>query len=362
MEQRGARDGAQPATHPGKPPASSSPLSSAIHPSSASATSEGSSSHSDSTRQASGSNSHGQRTSSTPSSSVWLTPDDPKELVDPFNAMSMTEAIPVTTPPEPVTTPSASVGACTPSSATPSGTSSSEAHDLLGPLPQSQYAADVAADRAEQRASSSRNKLPARLPLPSPPASWGMSELISGSPYHTGGDSYFAPMYSDSPPLARSGSQSRRTPPYSPFRSYYGDTGRHQRAGSIDPRPDSDSSTPRPASDVSPSPSKNSRKSPRVRNTGPVLAPHGSFTSVKVRTPTGSTQSSVASAASDSQLYMGPVRTPDDIAPAELEALKRAAEKGDQLAMYRLGWRPDTPHDRRYVLGSVEDVWGSVSP
>ena len=102
-----------------------------------------------------------------------------------------------------------------------------------------------------------------------------------------------------------------------------------------------------------------------MRNLGNVLAPHGSFTSVKVLTPAASSSRSSATSSDSHSLRSKGLQLKgisDDLTPAESEALTRAAAKGDQLAMYRLGWRADTPHDKRYHLGSVEDIWGSTSP
>ncbi|ORX38462.1 hypothetical protein BD324DRAFT_649828 [Kockovaella imperatae] len=372
------------------------PFPSPLHPSSSSTTSDESSSlsPSDSTRKKSLQGSRERQGSSTPSTSVFSTPDDPKSLTDPFQRLSVTDAenpvgsLPDATPSEPVSTPSTSMGVTTPSSSAPSVVSSSEAHDLLGPLPPSQYAVERASSSRQggMTLSSHGGGSGPRLPLPSPPASWGISELISGSPYHTAvTDSYFAPMQqSDTSQPSRTGSSSRRPPAYSPFRTYYGENSRpssHQRPLSAEqsllfdgtPSPSSvyeiyEHPTPKPPSDPASSPShesRSSRKSPRVRNVGPVLAPHGSFTSTKSRrTPPGSTRSSANSAVSDPQQYAAAHRNtvPDGMTPDEADALRRAAAKGDQLAMYRLGWRADTPLDKRYVLGSVEDVWGSVSP
>jgi hypothetical protein len=45
----------------------------------------------------------------------------------------------------------------------------------------------------------------------------------------------------------------------------------------------------------------------------------------------------------------------------ERAALLRAARTGDQLALYRLGMRPDRV-EQRYSLGNVEDVWGALDP
>ena len=214
-----------------------------------------------------------------------------------------------------------------------------------------------------------------RIPLPSPPA-MGLSELLSGSPVTPGGNetSYFAGNHSDPSSLSRSTS-GRRQPAYSPFRSYYGPSVsdhprrselEQQRSLSRPPITPIDSSSSlitvaprREGSETGSNLSATSNKSsysPRVKNKG-VLAPHGSFTSVR----RASDKMRVAGASSDSALYLGNIRKPVNGVPGPArDALQAAAFKGDQLAMYRLGWKADAPTGQKYKIGSIENVWGPV--
>jgi len=73
----------------------------------------------------------------------------------------------------------------------------------------------------------------------------------------------------------------------------------------------------------------------------------------------------IPGAASDSALYLGNIRRPaavEGVDDSARDALQAAAFKGDQLAMYRLGWKADTPTGQRYKIGSIENVWGAASP
>lgn len=195
----------------------------------------------------------------------------------------------------------------------PSIASSSEAHDLVGPLPPSRPTMH------ERRQSRSRISDLPPLPLPSPPA-MGLSELMSGSPHTPGNeDSYFS-------------------------------TARISATRRPSTRPSSDKAS----SFRSDGSTSGARKSPQVQNQG-VLAPHGSFTTSRPRLV------SQEQVVSDSQLYLGNMRSslPDEPRRA---ALEQAAQKGDQLAMYRLGWRGGAVTGQRHHLGSIDAVWGPTSP
>ena len=107
-------------------------------------------------------------------------------------------------------------------------------------------------------------------------------------------------------------------------------------------------------------------RSPRIQNTGGVLAPHGSFTTARAPKKKKERPPKMAPA-SDSQLYVGNMRKMDLsekalAVQAERDALEQAARSGDQLAMYRLGWVAELPRGQRYNIGSIEDVWGPSSP
>ncbi|WVF72859.1 hypothetical protein IAT40_007677 [Kwoniella sp. CBS 6097] len=111
---------------------------------------------------------------------------------------------------------------------------------------------------------------------------------------------------------------------------------------------------------------KRSNRSPRIRNTDSVLAPHGSFTSARARSSTISSRASTVSSRSGPNSSPGARSNPQDTSmemdPKERERLFKAASKGDQLAMHRLGWRPSITN-HRHTLGATGDVWGaSLSP
>ena len=183
---------------------------------------------------------------------------------------------------------------------------------------------------------------------PSPP-SWfaghtrtspGLSELMSSQPGPHEADWYFSPIHSESSTRTSSRWQaspasSRTTPPSAVSK---------------------DSKGPR---------------SPRVKNTGKVLAPHGTFTSRRVIADTqapplssgesgasGTSARSRHSQNSRSSLRVDAIEEPK-LTEEERIALEKAAKRGDQLAMYRLGWLALRP-DPRYSLGAVDDVWGPV--
>ena len=106
-------------------------------------------------------------------------------------------------------------------------------------------------------------------------------------------------------------------------------------------------------------------RSPRVRNmSGGVLAPHGSFTSVK--RPFGASRSySSGYSFSNSDGHWAdaersPASEPPD--PMERRSWQLAAQRGDQLAMIKLGWQRSAQRSHSHSLGSVEDIWGPNEP
>ncbi|WWC71514.1 uncharacterized protein I206_105472 [Kwoniella pini CBS 10737] len=98
-------------------------------------------------------------------------------------------------------------------------------------------------------------------------------------------------------------------------------------------------------------------RSPRIRNQGGVLAPHGSFTTSRNRSSTINSNSSRSSLNTTTSIT--PQESPQEMSAQEREKLFKAAAKGDQLAMHRLGWRPVRPN-HRHTLGSAEDIWGAM--
>jgi hypothetical protein len=328
--------------------------------------------------------------SSTPPTSLMPTPEPTSSKTDPFASLSFPKSAGSNDTQHRVNTrasksatlltsetlrPLDTDGGSSSRGSGPSVASSSEAHDRLGPLPAARPAAlDRRPSLPRNPPSTSRSLAPPRIPLPSPPA-MGLSELLSGTSLTPGADTcYFSAHHSEP------SSGSRRTPHYSPFRSYYGDlpkseldrssviqgeTASETLDNGLRPEAKSSPSARRPTSDTASSrsfPFNQGKRDPHVQNNDGVLAPHGSFTSsrpAKAEKPFRRP----GAPASDSQLYLGTSRKPArDMDDQKRQALEKAAAKGDQLAMYRLGWRADTPSGQRYNLGSVETVWGPSSP
>ncbi|WVR07535.1 hypothetical protein IAU60_004577 [Kwoniella sp. DSM 27419] len=213
--------------------------------------------------------------------------------------------------------------------------SSTEGYDQLTPLPTSSRADRPALLQAH-------TSLPRFLPSPPLPS---LSELMvspSLPDENDGSQSYFPSMIPDtvgSPKDISTGQLDPASAPLTPS-----DCG-------LPPKAASDSGTF--------STGGRPRRNPRVRNTDAALAPHGSFTS-RARS---STISSRSSAGSSRSVTTSPseYRVPE-MDPVEREKLFKAASRGDQLAMHRLGWRPQSA-DRRHHLGSTQDIWGSsLSP
>jgi hypothetical protein len=301
--------------------------------------------------------------SATPPTSAYSTPDAPDSSKSPLDNydLAVLEFVPSSSP--------RITGTATPESA--SASASGEAADELGPLPGTATVALSNRPKIPRLASLPAN-LATHLPLFSPQR--GISELLSGSPYTPATD-YFSSSHSEPPSLSRSGSIRRS--PYSPFISYYGDLSTAGRRSSSAEQTDalaaSRSPTPPAISSVqsftpeAPVASPLRNTSPRIRNTGQILAPHGTFTSSVKRPSLGessrsSATTSIGSRQSHDTAQVAHHPSPADTMDAgEHAALLRAARTGDQLALYRLGMRPDRV-EQRYSLGNVEDVWGAVDP
>ncbi|WRT68460.1 uncharacterized protein IL334_005436 [Kwoniella shivajii] len=211
-----------------------------------------------------------------------------------------------------------------PKQAPSSSASSTEVHDELAPLP-------VAPRRVS---------LPPRMHLHSSSTSPGiqsLSELMSSPPIpedYENDRSYFPPFPSSQSPLVPSTPQ---TPDIF-----------------VPPKAASDSGIFAIARRSS------TNRSPRIRNTGGILAPHGSFTSSRPRSSTTSSRSSVASSPSGRTPRIPSSHLqdqPEEMDPCERERLFKAAAKGDQLAMHQLGYRPPKLN-HRHTLGSSGDIWG----
>jgi hypothetical protein len=168
----------------------------------------------------------------------------------------------------------------------------------------------------------------------------GLSELMSSQASPREEDWYFSPAHSES-----STRTSTRT------------SSRWQAS------PASSRTTPPSADSKEP---KKANRSPRVKNTGKVLAPHGTFTSRKATpmvaalpSPSGeSSHSHHSSRSSRSREHLDAIENPE-LTDAERCALEKSAGRGDQLAMYRLGWLAHRP-GTRYSLGLADHVWGPV--
>lgn len=232
----------------------------------------------------------------------------------------------------------------------PSISSSSEAHDRLAPLPSRsnkhslprQFASSPAkSNKSPQNPQTSRFS-GSTIPLPSPPA-LGLSELLIGSPSERSSQTSYFPVHKQkqiesisSHPIPVSSSES------------------HAAESQITSGPQS------PTSSEAASSSSVPRRSPRIRNEGSILAPHGTFTSA--RPPAKQSRRKTTIAFSDSVLQCGRYIDPLSVLPSEVEELRAAAMKGDQLASYRLGWRSESLAGQQHRVGTVEGVWGSASP
>lgn len=218
----------------------------------------------------------------------------------------------------------------------PSISSSSEAHDRLAPLPSRskhslprEFASSPAkSTKSPQNPQTSRFS-GSSIPLPSPPA-LGLSELLIGSPSERSSQTSYFPVHKqkpiDSSPVSHAAETQITSGPQSPTSSA--------------------SSVP--------------RQSPRIRNEGSILAPHGTFTSARPTAKQSRRQTTIAF--SDSVLQCGRYIDPLSVLPSEVEDLRAAAMKGDQLASYRLGWRSESLAGQQHRVGTVEGVWGSASP
>ncbi|OCF42212.1 hypothetical protein I317_03947 [Kwoniella heveanensis CBS 569] len=170
-----------------------------------------------------------------------------------------------------------------------------------------------------------------------------------------------------SPPIPDNSSESSQSyfPPYSnQIVSSLAGNGESSYSPSAPRTPSDHGSPPKAASDSGTFISaRRLNKSPRIRNIDSVLAPHGSFTSARARSSTISSRSSTVGSSRS-----GPTSSPGARSNAqdtltemdhkERERLFKAASKGDQLAMHRLGWRPPKMN-HRHTLGATGDVWGA---
>lgn len=213
---------------------------------------------------------------------------------------------------------------------------------MLTPLPedarQSVHARVAASSSAWHRRSSSSSS-----------PTMGLSELMSSS------DGYFSPVHSETSSTSKASSRWH-----------------HQLSST-----DSSYTTPTSISGSACDSVGTGTRSPRVRNTGGVLAPHGTFTSrvapgspshvylPALPSPSGasdrsrSSQSSRSSRPQSPRQAAAPVLDQPAFSPEEFKSLTRAARKGDQLAMLRLGWIHRSG-EQRHALGSVENVWGPI--
>lgn len=295
--------------------------------------------------------------SATPPTSAYSTPDAPDSSKSPLDNFDLAVLESVHSSSHNIT------GTASPASG--------EAADELGPLPGTATVGLSNRPKIPRLAS-----LPANLATHLPPFSpqRGISELLSGLPYTPATD-YFSSSHSEPPSLSRSGSIRRS--PYSPFISYYGNLSSAGRRSSSAEQNDALAAsrwpTPPAISSVqsftpearAASPSRNT--SPRIRNTGQILAPHGTFTSSVKRRSLGESSRSSATTSTGSRQSRDTAQVAQRSSPAdsmdagEHAALLRAARTGDQLALYRLGMRLDRV-EQRYSLGNVEDVWGALDP
>ncbi|WVW85563.1 hypothetical protein I302_107601 [Kwoniella bestiolae CBS 10118] len=253
---------------------------------------------------------------------------------------------PIALPNGPITPPDASLSSG-------GSVSSTEVNDHLTPLPKGMTSHERP---AFNRKNSFSPRLSAQHNFSSPPLP-SLSELLVSPPIpddYDQGQSYF-------PPFSQHSTSSTQHSLASP------DPGFDSSLSVSTPRTPSDHGLPiKAASDsgtfaLARRTSKN--RSPRIKNMGGVLAPHGSFTSSRSRSSTvnsGSSRSSlttITSAVTDPQSSA----SSHEMDPKEREKLFKAASKGDQLAMHRLGWRPPKMN-HRHTLGSTEDIWGGYQP
>ncbi|WWD19115.1 hypothetical protein CI109_103573 [Kwoniella shandongensis] len=253
----------------------------------------------------------------------------------------------------------------TPNAPPSCASSSTETNDQLGPL--SGFADQDRTNSAQSSNASSRNQ--SLYPLPSPVLA-GISELLAGPSHGPGYEaSYFPPSYAEyskslgRSPRHRSISSSKSYPhpmldstnsdPYDPQSPSYGLA---QTPTPTDERPQGKSASD---SGLILRQTQRPMRSPRIRNTDAALAPHGSFTSSRQRSSTISSRASAKSSATNKNVAASQNQL-EEMDPVEREKWFRAAAKGDQLAMYKLGYRPASEH--RHTLGSVGDVASNATP
>nr|XP_018261539.1 uncharacterized protein I303_05977 [Kwoniella dejecticola CBS 10117]OBR83697.1 hypothetical protein I303_05977 [Kwoniella dejecticola CBS 10117] len=226
--------------------------------------------------------------------------------------------------------------------------SSTEINDHLTPLPRNMTNSDRPS-LLRRNSSSPRMSTQPNFSSPTLPS---LSELLVSPPLPDGYDhaqSYF-------PPYPKNGSSSSNSQLALGEMPVVADT-----ASSV-PRTPSDPGLPIKAASDSGTYALRRRaskdRSPRIRNKGGVLAPHGSFTSSRNRSSTIHSNSSRSSITAVSP-STDPTDSPQEMSTQEREKLFKAAASGDQLAMHRLGWRPVRPN-HRHTLGSAEDIWGAM--
>ncbi|OCF57497.1 hypothetical protein L486_04955 [Kwoniella mangroviensis CBS 10435] len=229
---------------------------------------------------------------------------------------------------------------------------STEVNDHLTPLP-------VHKTNQERPSFIRKSSLSPRMSAPpnfsSPPLP-SLSELLVSPPLpddYDQGQSYF-------PPFSQHASSSSSTQLATTL-----DLPLDSATSITDPRTPSDHGLPvKAASDsgtFAVSRRSSTTRSPRIKNTGGILAPHGSFTSSRSRSSTinsNSPRSSITTVSAKTEPHSS---SPHEMDPREREKLFKAASKGDQLAMHRLGWRPPKLN-HRHTLGSTEDIWGGYQP
>ncbi|KAK8854740.1 hypothetical protein IAR55_003479 [Kwoniella newhampshirensis] len=235
--------------------------------------------------------------------------------------------------------------------------SSTETNDQLAPL--SSFADQDRSSVPQNPSGPSRYT----IPLPSPILA-GISELLAG-PSHAPGfnSSYFPPTHPEYPKGSGRSTRHRSISSSRPYHQFVAQEDGSARS-TFDPPITPTATDERPPikafsdSGLIAKPAR-AKGSPRIRNTDSALAPHGSFTSSRMRASTNSSRSSPKSSHSAKGAVPRQATT-EEMDPVEREQCFIAAAKGDQLAMYRLGYRPTLQH--RHSIGEVADVWGPALP
>ncbi|WVQ68316.1 uncharacterized protein L199_006523 [Kwoniella botswanensis] len=230
--------------------------------------------------------------------------------------------------------------------------SSTEINDHLTPLPKPK----THQERPSFIRKSSLSPRMSALPNFSSPPLQSLSELLVSPPFpddYDQGQSYFPPFSQHA--SSSSSSQLTTTLDFSLDSATSIPTPRTPSDHGLPVKAASDSGTFALARRSS------TTRGPRIKNTGGILAPHGSFTSSRSRSSTISSNSPRSSITTVSAKTEPHSSSPHEMDPRESEKLFKAASKGDQLAMHRLGWRP-AKLNHRHTLGSTEDIWGGYQP